>query len=239
MNDRPAVLITGASRGIGLALTEAYASRGAHVHATCRSPDTARELHALAGSYDRIDIRPLDVASRVSIDTLATALDDVAIDLLINNAAILGRPDRQSAVTVDYDEFHAVMSVNTFGPLAVALAFMEHVARSRQKKIVTLTSGLSSVAGTRQFGGLYFYRASKAGINVAMRALQADIRERGVTCAVVAPGIVDTGLLAESGYRGESLDTQSSADGLVRLIAGLGENSEDGFPLYDGTIVPW
>jgi len=233
------VLITGSARGIGLALVEAYAERGWKVIATCRSAQAADALEALTNRYEDVELRVLDVTDEAAVGRLAKDLQGRAIDVLLNNAGYLGSPDRQSAQRVDYAVFREVTKVNTFAPLALSLAFMEHVARSEEKKIVTLTSGLSSVAKTSQFGNLYFYRASKAGLNAAMRALQADVRDRGIICAVIAPGIVDTGLLKESGYRGESLDPATSARSLVDQIDALEENTAEGFPLYDGSRLPW
>jgi NAD(P)-dependent dehydrogenase (short-subunit alcohol dehydrogenase family) len=240
MNEtQPTVLVTGSARGIGLALVEAYAERGWDVIATCRSAQSAADLQELTERYANVELRVLDVTDEAAVSRLAHDLQGRSIDVLLNNAGFLGDPDRQSAECVDYQVFQEVTRVNTFAPLAMSLAFMDHVARSQQKKIITLTSGLSSVAGTHQFGNLYFYRASKAGLNVAMRALQADVRERGVICAVVAPGIVDTDLLKASGYRGKALDPATSARALVDQIDALQENTSKGFPLYDGTSLPW
>jgi NAD(P)-dependent dehydrogenase (short-subunit alcohol dehydrogenase family) len=236
---KPTVLITGSARGIGLALVEAYADRGWHVIATCRSAQSADDLQALSHRYPDVDLRVLDVTDEDAVSRLAEKLSKVRIDVLLNNAGYLGPPEQQSSQCVNYDVFREVMKTNTYAPLALALAFMDHVAHSDQKKIVTLTSGLSSIANTNQFGNLYFYRASKAGLNVAMRALQADMRDRGVICAVVAPGIVDTGLLAESGYQGDALDASTSAQAVLKLIDELEENTGEGFPLYDGSKLPW
>ena len=83
------VLITGASRGIGLALAEFYAGRGDRVIATCRDPAGARALGRVAGD---IAVEPMDVADHRSVEALAGRLSGVALDLLINNAGIHGGP---------------------------------------------------------------------------------------------------------------------------------------------------
>jgi NAD(P)-dependent dehydrogenase (short-subunit alcohol dehydrogenase family) len=235
----PTILITGASRGVGLALTECYAVRGWAVLATCRSPDQASGLAALAGRYDNISVDRLDVADDDAIRELAQRYSDRSIDILMNNAGMLGDPEAQSIENMDSGLFARMMHTNTFAPLLLAKYFLEQVARSEQKKIVALTSGLSSIAFTEHFGRLYFYRASKAALNVAYRALQADIRDRGVTAAVVAPGLVNTDLLTRSGYQGESIEPGQAAENLYEYIENLQPNDAEGFAVPPGKILPW
>ena len=135
---KPTVLITGSARGIGLALVEAYADRGWHVIATCRSAEFADDLQALSHRYPDVDLRVLDVTDEDAVSRLAEKLSKVRIDVLLNNAGYLGPPEQQSSKCVNYDVFREVMKTNTYAPLVLALAFMEHVAHSDQKKIVTL-----------------------------------------------------------------------------------------------------
>src|SRR5262245_11387876 len=113
------ILITGASRGIGLALTRLYAQRGDTVLACCRSPSRAEELQALAQEHS---VRPLqlDVADADSVAAHARALADETIDTLINNAGIIGQPrERQSARSMDFALWSEILSINTFGPVRV------------------------------------------------------------------------------------------------------------------------
>jgi NAD(P)-dependent dehydrogenase (short-subunit alcohol dehydrogenase family) len=237
--DVPTVLITGSSRGVGLALVGCYASRQWNVIATCRNPGGAPELNALAAAYGNLSIEPLDVADEDAVRALAKRFADKSIDVLINNAGVLGDPDLQSVTTVDRELFDKVLRTNTYAPLLIATAFLEQVARSDQKKIVTMTSGLSSIAFTEHFGRLYFYRASKAAINVAMRALQADVRDRGITVAVVAPGLVNTDLLTASGYQGDSIEPAQAAEGLFSFIETMQPNTAEGFAVPPDKILPW
>ena len=235
----PTILVTGSSRGIGLALVECYASRDWSVIATCRDPDGAGELRALSEKYANVFVETLDVADPGAIHDIAERYADTAIDVLMNNAGFLGRPDAQCLNDVDLETFDRVMHINTYAPLLLATQFLEHVARSEQKKIVTLTSGLSSIAFTEQFGGFYFYRASKAAINIAMRALQADVRDRDITASVVAPGLVNTELLTESGYQGESIEPNEAAEELFKYIERLQPNTAQGFVVPPEKILPW
>ncbi|MBM3566557.1 MAG: SDR family NAD(P)-dependent oxidoreductase, partial [Alphaproteobacteria bacterium] len=83
----PTILITGASRGLGLEFARQYAADGWHVIATCRQPKLAKALTAIKGD---VRVRALDISDPVQIGTLARALKTEPIDLLVNNAGIYG-----------------------------------------------------------------------------------------------------------------------------------------------------
>ena len=116
------------------------------------------------------------------------------IDVLINNAGVLGDMPKQALGSLDKKEFDEVMDVNVFGALATADAFLDHVAASAQKKIVSLTSrsGIISQPGRR---GPSYYRASKVALNMVMKVLADDVRDRGVIVALVSPPPTDTDML--------------------------------------------
>jgi NAD(P)-dependent dehydrogenase (short-subunit alcohol dehydrogenase family) len=90
---------------------------------------------------------------------------------------------------MDYAEWTKVIDVNTMGPLRVLEAFLDHVAASERKLVVTLTSGMGSIADNAS-GGSIAYRSSKAGVNMVMRSAAIDLAPRGITCVVVNPGWV-------------------------------------------------
>ena len=237
--ERPTVLITGSNRGLGFGFASLYAQEGWNVIATARKPEQADELKALAADFANVVIEPLDVTDEAGIDALAARYADQPIDVLINNAAVLGDLPGQKVGGLDHDLFRLVMDVNVYGPLRVSQAFAEHVAASDQKKIVTLTSGLGSLAIMGEMSGFYYYRMSKAAINMGMIGLNRDLRDRGVQARLISPGMVDTGLLAESGYRGDSLTPEQSAGDLMKIIAGL-EPSKNQKPInVDGQRLPW
>lgn len=237
--DRPTVLITGSNRGIGLAFAQYYAAEGWNVIATARRPERADELKALQRQFPQVAIEQLDVTNLEQIDALAEAYRGQPIDVLINNAAVLGDLPTQKVGGLDRDAFQQVMLVNVFGPLKVSEAFAEHVAMSEQKKIVALTSGLGSLKLMGQMSGFYYYRMSKAALNMGMLGLRKDLKDRGIIVGLVAPGMVDTQLLADSGYRGKSLTPADSAAGVAQNIAAL--TAEDpGKPInVDGKVLPW
>src|SRR5215469_17031485 len=156
------VLVTGASRGIGLELVKQYAAEGADVIAACREPAKAKALSEVVRSARNVRVAPLDVNDPKSIAALAEDLGQVPIDILINNAGI-GTPRG----TQDYETRLAVFRTNTLGPWLVSEALRDNVRRSQQKKIVVISSGLGSIARTT--GGWQPYGASKAAVNSLMK----------------------------------------------------------------------
>lgn len=232
------VLITGSNRGIGLEFVRQYAARGWHVIATTRDPAGATELAALAQASPKlITVEKLDVANDADIAALAAKYKGQPIDVLLNNAGMLGDPAKQSFQQLDYATFQEVLHVNTYGPLAVSRAFLDNVLASQQKKIVAITSGLSSIENTRRFGSLYFYRISKAGLNMGMRALQAELRGRGVKVGILAPGVVETRLLRQSGFSGQGMTTAESVRTTMRNIDQVDDSAD--MRINTGEKLPW
>ena len=123
--DKPTVLVTGSNRGIGFALVKNYAANGWNVIATCRSPSKAADLNQLSKQYNSISIEEMDVTDISEIQYLAKKYKNQPIDILINNAGILGNIENQSFGNLDPDLFEKVMAVNALGPLKVAEAFAD------------------------------------------------------------------------------------------------------------------
>ncbi len=233
------VLITGSDRGIGFELTRQYAAKNWKVLATCRTPAKAVALAALAEHYPNVTIEELDVTDSGEIEALAAKHADTSIDVLINNAGIFGDVARQSLQELDYDTFVEVMAVNAFGPLKVSQAFVDNVAASEQKKIVTITSGLASMALTRNVRqGYYFYRASKASVNIISRTLAAELRDRKILVGLFNPGVEDPGF-GGTNYEGPKLSPEAAAAALVEFIEKLDADNAATMINYDGTVVPW
>ncbi len=242
--ERPTVLITGSNRGIGFALVTHYSKDGWNVIATCRNPNQAEDLKALSKNFSNIFIEEMDVTDLGEITHLAQKYKDKPIDILINNAGILGDLTKQSFGELDYELFQKVMSVNTFGPLKVAEIFAENVAISDQKKIVSITSGLGSMAIMGNSERFFFYRMSKSALNMGVLALNASLKSKGVIAALISPGMVDTQLLYESGYRGSNkVSPEESAAGLVKVIDNISLQTMKktrGRPTnFDEMILPW
>jgi NAD(P)-dependent dehydrogenase (short-subunit alcohol dehydrogenase family) len=236
----PTILITGSNRGVGLALTREYASQGWNVIATCRNPRRATELQALAKANPKIKVEALDAEDNRTIDRLARDYRGVPIDVIFNNAAQLGEPlDKQRFGQLDPELFDSVMRSNVYGPLHIAEAFVDNVAASKQKKIIGMTSGMGSLTLMGSRALFYYYQISKAALNMGFRALRSDLKGRGITVALLAPGMVGTDMLAASGYKGKALTPAESAASLYKLVAAV-TPEDKGVPVnVDGAVLPW
>jgi NAD(P)-dependent dehydrogenase (short-subunit alcohol dehydrogenase family) len=207
---------------------------GWQVYAACRDPNSASELRRLAdASGHKLRILALDVSDPASVKAAAAELDGQAVDLLLNNAGI-GGPRGQTIGNIDYDAWAEVLDVNTMGPMRVSEAFVDHVARSDLKLIVSLTSGMGSLADNTS-GGSIAYRSSKAAVNMVMRSLAIDLAPLGITCVVVNPGWVQT----DMGGAQATLTTAESVTALRWLIETLGPAQSGRFFNYDGREYAW
>ncbi len=228
------VLVTGANRGLGLEFARQYAADGWKVCATCRDPGAAQELGQLAAeSSGAIRVLAMEVTDTASVRAAAQSLAGNSIDLLINNAGV-GSPKKQRLGSLDYAAWAQVLDVNTLGPMRVVEAFLDNIVKGSDRKIVTLTSAMGSIADNAS-GGSYAYRSSKAAVNIVMKSLSIDLAPRGITCVVVHPGWVRT---AMGGPDGKLTPAQSVA-ALRKLIAGLQPEDAGRFFNYDGKTYPW
>ena len=230
----PAVLITGASRGLGFEFAKQYAVEGWRVIACCRKPEDAIALKKLAPSArDMVSVVAMDVADNDTVRNAALTLKDVVVDILINSAGIAGVP-QQSTGQIDYASGARVLDVNTMGPLRVLEAFTDNLARSERRLVVTITSGMGSLADNTS-GGSIAYRSSKAAVNMVMRSAAIDLAPRGITCVLINPGWVKT----DMGGPDATLSPQQSVSAMRRLIETLGPNDSGKFYNYDGREYPW
>lgn len=229
-----AVLVTGANRGLGLEFARQYAADGWLVFAGCRSPEDARELNELTGrSGGRIRAVAIDVTSAASVKAAAARLKGQALDVLINNAGVGGlRSERLGGL--DYAAWARVLDANTLGPMRVVEAFVDHVARGRDRRIVTITSGMGSITDNTS-GGSYAYRSSKAAVNMVIKSLALDLAPKGITCIVMNPGWVRTDM---GGPRG-TLAPEESIRAMRAVIGKLKPGDSGKFFNYDGKTYPW
>lgn len=239
----PTVLVTGTSRGLGLEFVRQYAADGWQVLACARRPDEASELQSLAARHaDAVRVLALDVEDHAAIERLAGDLAGASIDVLINSAGIMGRGSFASEGVQfgrfgqsDFDDWARVFRINVAAPMKMAETFVEHVSRSQQKKIVTLTSMLGSVALNR-IGGLYAYRASKAAVNAMMKSMAIDLaKSHGIAATALHPGWVRTDL---GGPRAD-IDAVQSVAGMRQVIAALATGNAGRYMVYDGSELPW
>jgi len=228
----PVVLVTGAGRGIGLEFARQYAAEGWRVIACCRKPQAATELAKTAkDSNGQVTAHALDVVDHRAIDQLSKEFARTPIDVLINNAGIGAN---QKFGESNYELWQEAFRVNTLGPMKVAEAFVQQVAASGEKKIVTLSSIMGSI-GDNKLGSYYGYRSTKAAANAVMRSMAIDLKRLGIVAVALHPGWVKT----DMGGPHANLDVATSVKGLRRVIAGLKRDDTGRFLSYDGQEISW
>lgn len=225
----PTVLITGASRGLGLAFAEAYAMRGWRTIVAVRSALSGR-LAELARDAC-VEPVTLDLADFSSIDMLAQQLRGVPIDLLISNAALTGGPLGVFGET-DYARFADCLHVNTMAPFKLAEALAANVAMSERKVMFFIGSRL----GTHPFFGYAGYVVSKTGLNQVVKQVSMALAPQGVTVAACHPGWVGTEATSEHGIA--PLTPEASAEMLMKVIDRLSLANTGRFFDPDGTELP-
>lgn len=215
------VVITGANRGIGLALTEKFLKEGHEVTGLCRK--TGPEL---SGTSARV-IEGVDVTDLESLERASGELE--GIDILINNAGVLLG---DSYDTVDFENLRTQVEVNTFGPLKVALTIGKKVKEGG--KIGIVTSRMGSISDNTS-GGQYGYRLSKCGANAIGKSLAEDLRPQEITVLLLHPGYVRTEMTRGNGL----IDTPESADGLFKIVMEKGMDQTGTFWHTNGEELPW
>jgi len=238
------VLVTGANRGIGLQLATNYAERGWRVIATARKPKKADDLNALAEAHDNVTVEYLDLLDHKGIDKLAKKLKDVPIDVLLNNAAMLGDPAAQDFGNFDYELMQQTYAVNTIGTMKMSEAFFEHVAASEQKKIVAITSLQASIGEMRE-PLVPFYKMSKTALNMGMKSTSRRVKRKKVIVALISPGAVDTRMmnsaLDHAGFKGKNfmITPQESAEAVINIIDQYDLKMTGTFMSHRGDVIPW
>lgn len=220
------VLITGANRGIGLALAQRFTGRGDTVIAACRSSSDA-----LAATGAQVE-SGVDVTDDDALAALAASLGDTRIDLLVLNAGILGREALGEIDQAGFDSMRRQFEVNALGPLRVAQALLGTLADDA--KVGIITSRMGSVADNGS-GGRYGYRASKAAVNAIGKSLAVDLAPRGIAVFLLHPGYVATDMVGGSG----DVSPEQAAEQLVERLDTLTLEQTGTFWHANGTSLPW
>ncbi|XP_048829284.1 C-factor-like isoform X1 [Brienomyrus brachyistius] len=249
------VLVTGASRGIGLQIVKDLAKkteRPALIIATARNPAAAEELQRVAKESSGVHVVNLDVTSQASIDAAveeaSSLLGAEGLNCLINNAAI-GKTMNLEMVTAE--EMLKTYEINTVAPLMVTKAFLPllRAAATRGSGMGihrAAVINMSTVLGSIQlnFGSVlgplaefkwYPYKASKAALNMVTRCLAVDLESEGILCVAVHPGWVRT----DMGGPQADLSVEESASSILSVLAGLSEKDHGGYLDYTGKTLPW
>ncbi len=229
------LLITGANRGLGLALVRHALERHWRVHACCREPARANDLAALAEAHPgRCALHRLDVTDHAAIERLAATLEREPIDVVFNNAGVLLDRGARGLAEIEPESMRTSFEVNTIAPLMVARAFVPHLERAERRLLLAMTSRMGSIADNTS-GRFYAYRASKAALNMVWKSLAIELAPRGITCVVLHPGWVRTAMGGEAA----PLTPERSAAGLWAVIERLEPSMTGRFLQYDGAELPW
>jgi NAD(P)-dependent dehydrogenase (short-subunit alcohol dehydrogenase family) len=216
------ILITGGNRGIGLELARQLAARGDQVTVACR-----QKAPELAEFGVRI-VEGVDVTSDHSVSELASALEGVQLDRLVNNAGILGR---DSLDDLDFSSMEQQFRVNSIGPLRVTAALRSNL--STGSKVFIVTSRMGSIEDNSS-GGYYGYRMSKAAVNIAGKSLSIDLKPDGIGVFQLHPGYVATDMTSHHGT-----PVEDSARGLIARMDELEMKQTGTFWHQEGYELPW
>lgn len=192
--------------------------------ATCRRSTPALDelgVEVVAG---------VDVREDAGAQRLLAAVGERSLDLLINNAGILHWKD--SLESPDFDSLREQFEVNALGPLRVTSALLPRLQRGA--KVALITSRMGSI-GDNGSGGFYGYRMSKAALNMAGVSMARDLRPRGVSVAVLHPGMVKTDMVGDHG----EVEPEAAAARLLERIDGLTLETTGTFWHANGSVLPW
>ncbi len=217
------VVVTGASRGIGLELGRQYASMGKTVVATCRT--LTDELAALQVET----VEGIDIASAEAAAKLRERINGRKIDILVNNAGIF---DNTLLGQIDYEDVLREFCTNALGPLRLTETLLPDMPSGA--KIAMITSRMGSMADNGS-GAYYAYRMSKAALNAAGVSLARDLKDRGIAVVMLHPGFVSTRMV---GFHGD-ISPETAAERLIQRIDELTLAHSGRFLHSDGSELPW
>jgi len=229
------VVVTGASRGIGLELVRQHLARGDEVLATFRAAAPPEALRALAG--ERLSLAQLDVSSPASIERAVAARRE-PVDLLWSNAGVYpGAPGiaaQEGPVgTLRAEDGLSVFATNAVGAILVAQAFLPLLRAGERPRLVALSSGYGSLAWNE--GTPYWYGASKAALNMLHRSLAFDPAARGVIVVALSPGWSRT----EMGGPDATTPVPDTVRGMLQVADALAPERNGSFLDWRGREVPW
>jgi len=222
------VVITGANRGIGYAMAKICQERGDTVYALCRQ--SSIELNNL----DVNVVEQVDVATQAGINKAVSALSEITIDLLINNAGIL-RDEQLN--NLNQETIIEQFNVNALAPLCLSHALLSNLTSG--SKIALITSRMGSVTDNTS-GGRYGYRMSKAALNIAAVSLARDLEAEHIAVGIYHPGYVQTGMVNSDGnFSNGDISAHVAAMRLIGLMDNLAIADSGVFKHSNGETLPW
>jgi 3-oxoacyl-[acyl-carrier protein] reductase len=180
-------LVTGASRGIGRAIAQRLAARGAVVAAAARGENAKETVDAILDAGGRGEVVALDVTDSAAVGAAVSGVVERhgRIDILVNNAGITRD---QLMLRMKREDWDAVLGTNLTSAFTLTQAVLKPMIRQRSGRIICI----SSVVGQSGNAGQANYAASKAGLIGFAKSVALEVASRGITVNVVAPGMVET-----------------------------------------------
>ncbi|MCL2934161.1 MAG: SDR family oxidoreductase [Trichodesmium sp. MAG_R03] len=215
-------LITGTNRGLGKELCKQAHSKGNKVIAVCRQSD--QELESLEISVET----GVDITSEQDINSLLNRIQGVKLDVLINNAGIA---ERKNLYNVDFDSIRKQFEVNAIGTLRLTYALLPLMESNG--KIAIITSRMGSINDNTS-SGYYGYRISKVAVNMIGKCLSIDLKQRGISVAILHPGLVSTRTTNFTG-----ISPAESAKNLLARIDELNLENTGTFWHAKGEVLSW
>ncbi|EFM11174.1 short-chain dehydrogenase/reductase SDR [Paenibacillus curdlanolyticus YK9] len=241
---RRTAIVTGAGRGLGFGLVQKLLEQGWRVIAATHGGATPAlaELGQQAG--DRLLCVTIDIGDTDSVRAAAAAASSWTeqLDLIVNNAGVLGDIDKQLPDELDFDEMLHVMNVNTLGPLRVTQAFGKLLLRSQRPIVANISSEAGSV-GICDRDGWYGYCMSKAALNMQSALVHNQLKPLGGRVLVLHPGWVQSYMHGDLNTSAR-LTIEQSADNVIGAIMKESDWPDaDGKPPYIdteyGQRLPW
>lgn len=235
------VAVTGAGRGIGLALVKQLLDQGNTVIATARQPPAAAPLQELvSASGNRLHITQLDTSSPESIADWAQGLKEITkhLDVLINNAGIFQSGTKMLA-ELNQDTLLNEFKVNAVGPVLVTQQLIKAELLGGQAKslVVNMSSNLSSIGGDVGWKGGYGYRGAKAALNMFSTVMVQELSDKNIDLVLMHPGFVDTDMTEGQDHTG-IVQAPDSANGIIKVLES-GRELNGKLLTYEGKELPW
>ena len=228
------VFITGANRGIGLKFVEYYCQQNWQVYATYR--DEHHVLLDRTTKYENLTLLKLDVSDVASVAKLQRSMTGITVNLLINNAGVYGPKDHEFGHTDlgQIDQWQDVLAINTIAPMLITEALCKNLQFGAPAKVAFVSSKMGCIEDNSS-GGSYIYRSSKSALNAVVKSLSIDLQKFDISVVTLHPGWVQTRMGGDLAL----IDTDTSVNGMTKVIEALTPQSTGRFVNYDGTELPW
>ena len=221
------ILITGASRGLGLGLVTAYLEKGARVFACARKQNSSYYAELKTRFGDNLQLVEMDVSCSASVNQAAASIREMtgSLDILINNAGIHAEDSFLPIEEVNVDNCIEVYNVNTLGPLRVTKELLPLLEKGNIKVLANISSEAGSITNCRREKE-FDYCMSKAALNMQSVILQNYLKAKGIKVLSIHPGW----FRSDMGGPNAHLAVSEAAEGVMNAIENFGGSLDN--PVY-------